>query len=115
MENIVFTQLSVDEVRRMLREEVRNVITECLPAQLTVAKDEFLNIQQVAEYINLAIPSVYGLVHRRQIPFIKRGKKLLFETEKINEWLHEGSHKTKSQIIKDTDDYLNRRNAGKHV
>ena len=90
MENIVFTQLSVDEVRRMLREEVRNVITECLSIQQTLAKDEFLNIQQVAEYTNLAVPSVYGLVHRRQIPFIKRGKKLLFETKKINEQLQKG-------------------------
>lgn len=33
-------------------------------------------LQKVAEYLNLAVSSIYGLVHQRNIPNYKVGKKL---------------------------------------
>jgi excisionase family DNA binding protein len=108
MENLVFTQLSVDEVRKMLREEIKGVLTEVNPIQEPQEENTYLNIQQVSELINLAVPTIYGLVHRRQIPFIKRGKKLLFEKQDITDWLQKARKKTVSEIQKDADDYLHK-------
>ncbi len=108
MENLVFTQLSVDEVRRMLREEIKGALTEAMPTKEPIEKEIYLNIQQVSELINLAVPTIYGLVHRRQIPFIKRGKKLLFEKDGISQWLQKSRKKTLSEIQKDADEYLSK-------
>lgn len=108
MDNLVFTQLSVTEVRTMLREEVRNVLAE-QATNSQGAKDEFLNISQLSDYINHSVPSIYGLVHRRKIPFIKRCKRLMFEKEKINQWLRGGSIKTQAEIKQEAKQFLSDR------
>ncbi|HEY4788035.1 MAG TPA: helix-turn-helix domain-containing protein [Bacteroidales bacterium] len=106
MENLVFTQLSVQEVRQMLREEVRNVIKECNPLEKPDDEYDLMTIQEVAGFINMAVTSVYGLVHRKQIPHIKRGKRLIFEKKQIIEWLQSGRQKTIHDIQSDADTYL---------
>ncbi len=105
MENLVFTQLSITEVRKMLREEVQAAINGI---QSTKAEntDELLNIQEVAKFINMAVPSVYGLVHFKKIPHIKRGKRLIFEKKYILEWLQSGRQKTMQEIQADADNYM---------
>jgi excisionase family DNA binding protein len=107
MENIVFTQLSVQEVRNMLRDEVRQALREFgqNPAKDN-SENDLLNIQEVAKKLNLAVPSIYGLVHRRQIPYIKRGKKLIFENSQEEEWLKNGRQKTIYDSEKQAEDYI---------
>jgi hypothetical protein len=70
MDNLVFTQLSVQEVRNMLREEVRQAIREAGQEQKNYdSESDIMNIQEVARKLNLAVPSIYGLVYRKQIPY----------------------------------------------
>jgi excisionase family DNA binding protein len=106
MENIVFTQLSVQEVRQMLREEVRTVLKEYQPLQKEDDSYDLMTIEEVADFINMAVPSVYGLVHRKKIPHIKRGKRLIFEKIQIIEWLKSGRQKTLQEIQADADQYI---------
>jgi len=106
MENIVFTQLSVQEVRQMLREEVQTALKEFQPLQKSDEGYELMTIQDLAQYINMAVPSVYGLVHQKKIPHIKRGKRLIFEQKQIIEWLQSGRRKTIHDIKADADNYL---------
>lgn len=106
MENLVFTQLSVTEVRKMLREEVQAVIKDFQLPKPVEEINELLSIQQVAKFINMAVPTVYGLVHFKKIPHIKRGKRLIFEKKQIIEWLQSGRQKTMQDIQTDADNYL---------
>jgi len=106
MENIVFTQLSVQEVRAMLREEVRTALKDLQPQPAKEESNELMTIEEVANYIHMAVPSVYGLVHFRKIPHIKRGKRLIFEKQQITEWLHAGRQKTGAEISESADAYL---------
>jgi len=107
MENLVFTQLSIQEIRNMLREEVRKAINES-PQVMGNQIPEYLTIQKLSEMINMAIPSIYGLVHRKQIPYIKRGKKLIFEKSLVEEWLKKGRHKTKREIDMEAAEHVKR-------
>jgi excisionase family DNA binding protein len=108
MENLVFTQLSVQEVRNMLREEVKKALNES-PQLQGNQLPEYLTIQELSEMINLAVPSIYGMVHRKQIPYVKRGKKLIFEKSQIEEWLKHGRHKTKQEIDIEAAEHVQRR------
>ncbi|MBI5538923.1 MAG: helix-turn-helix domain-containing protein [Bacteroidia bacterium] len=108
MENLVFTQLSVQEVRNMLREEVKKALKES-PQLQGNQLPEYLTIQELSEMINLAVPSIYGMVHRKQIPYVKRGKKLIFEKSQIEEWLKNGRHKTKQEIDIEAAEHVQRR------
>ena len=106
MENLVFTQLSVTEVRKMLREEVQAVIKDIQLPQAVEEINELLSIQEVAKFINMAVPSVYGLVHFKKIPHIKRGKRLIFEKKQIIDWLQSGRQKTLQDIQAEADNYF---------
>ncbi len=105
MENIVFTQISIQEIRNILREEVRTAMKDFANSS-TSQNPEYLSIEDVSKMLNLAIPSIYGLVHRKQIPYIKRGKKLIFEKTKIEEWLKNGRRKTKEEIDLEVEEHL---------
>jgi excisionase family DNA binding protein len=108
MENLIFTQLSIQEIRNMLREEVRNALNESIQTKVKQSP-EYLTVQELSEMINLAVPSIYGMVHRKQIPYVKRGKKLIFEKSQIEEWLKNGRHKTKQEIDLEAADHVQKR------
>lgn len=59
---------------------------------------ERMSVKEVAAYLNIAVPTVYGLVYRREIPHEKRGKRLYFPSKEINEWLQLGKRKTIDEI-----------------
>ncbi len=55
---------------------------------------DILNITEAATLLNLTVPSVYGLVHKRVIPFSKRGKRLYFSKSELLDWIKQGRRKT---------------------
>lgn len=69
-------------------------------------ESKLMNVTEVAEYLNLAISSIYGLVHQRKIPSYKVGKKLYFEVSEIDAWIHSGKNKTNNEINLNATDYI---------
>lgn len=50
-------------------------------------RPKLLDVNQVAEYLNVSNGSVSMMVYRRQIPFIKIGGRLRFDPAEIDAWL----------------------------
>ena len=50
-----------------------------------------ININELSEYIDLSISTIYSWVSQRRIPFIKCGKLTKFDLERINDWIEESS------------------------
>jgi len=46
-----------------------------------------LNINELAEYINIKVKTVYDLVYRKRIPYTKIGRCLRFDIGLIDEWI----------------------------
>jgi len=61
-------------------------------------QDEFLNIEQTAALLNLTVPTIYGYVHKLEIPYCKIKKRLYFKRNDLNEWIQSGRQKTISEI-----------------
>lgn len=55
---------------------------------------DLITIKQAAEVINLAVPTIYGMVGRNEIPVMKRAKKLYFSRSELEAWVREGRKKT---------------------
>jgi excisionase family DNA binding protein len=68
--------------------------------------DDFMNIEQVSSFIGLAKPTVYGLVHKRQIPYFKVGKRLLFKKSNIVNWITSSKVTTKEELNQLADEYI---------
>ncbi len=51
-------------------------------------------------------PTFYGYIHRREIPFHKRLKKVVFLKSEIDSWLMQGKKKTFAETANDAAAYL---------
>lgn len=74
--------------------------------KIQTTQDAILNIKEASQFLNLAIPTVYGLTSRKEIPYFKRGKKLYFKESDLVKWIESGRHKTKAEIETDAELYL---------
>ena len=54
-------------------------------------ESRYLDVNDLAEYIHSTPASVRQLIHRRRLPFIKRGSRVLFDREEIDRYLAEHS------------------------
>ena len=53
--------------------------------------DDFVSIQELSQWLNIPVPTLYDWVHRKRIPFIKLGRLLRFDREAIRKWIFEKS------------------------
>lgn len=62
-------------------------------------KAELLNVPEAAKFLNLAIPTVYSMVSRGELPFFKpKGtKRLYFKRSLLIEWIQSGRKLTNEE------------------
>ncbi|RYU94342.1 helix-turn-helix domain-containing protein [Emticicia agri] len=84
-QNIIVT--SPQELQKLIYSAVSHAVQQISIPQKVDPLPEFLTIEQASEFLNLAKPTLYSLVSRREIPFLKRSKKLYFLKEDIINWL----------------------------
>jgi excisionase family DNA binding protein len=60
--------------------------------------NQLLTIKQAAELLDLTVPTIYGYVHRREIPFSKKSRRLYFSKKELTDWIHADRKKTISEI-----------------
>lgn len=77
--------------------EFRALMAEFLPAKVPVS-NKLLTVQQVADLLGYKISNIYALTHRREIPFMKKGRKLWFNEDEIQEWIKSGRKKTVAEL-----------------
>lgn len=101
MTDITFND--IPKVVAQLSEKLNNIERLLLSQgdKQTSEDDRFLSIKEAAAFIGLSVPTVYGLVHRRAIPCMKRNKRLYFSKQQLTDWIVEGRKKTVSEIQSD--------------
>jgi len=60
--------------------------------------NEFLNVEEAAQYLDLAPAYLYNLVHKRKIKYYKPGQKLYFRVDDLREYLLSGEIKPQHEI-----------------
>ena len=85
---------------QLLREvsDLKNMMAKQSDKQPIEPKEQFLSIEEAAEFINLTVPTIYSKVSRRTIPYMKRGKRLYFSTKDLTNWLKSSRVKTYDEI-----------------
>ena len=70
--------------------------------------DKLLTVQETADFLKLSVPTIYGYVHRAEIPVCKRkgSKRLYFSIQQLTEWIKDGRKKTVSEIEAEAVGYL---------
>jgi len=71
-----------------------------------IEDEKLLTIRQAAEILHLAVPTIYGLVQRHEIPVCKKGKRLYFNKKELTQWIKTGRKKTTAEIQSEADQYI---------
>ena len=50
----------------------------------------YLGVSAAAVYLSLSKKAIYHRVARRTIPFIKRGKRVFFDSQALDRWMRRG-------------------------
>ena len=51
----------------------------------------WLTIREAADHVGLSVDSLYHRVSQRSIPFVKLGKRVMFDRQALDEWLSAAS------------------------
>ncbi|MDB9963726.1 helix-turn-helix domain-containing protein [Vicingaceae bacterium] len=88
----------VKELRQLILSDTNKMTAEVL--------DELMDVGQAAQLLGLSKQTIYGKVSRREIPFMKRGKKLYFYKLELMDYLKSGRVKTFKEISLSSRNYL---------
>ena len=75
--------------------------------------NQLLTVDQAAEFLNLAKPTVYSMVSRGELPYMKRSKRLYFSREDLMAYIRDGRKMTNEEIKDDAGRFITMR--GKEV
>ena len=106
-ENLSFDQLptAVTELTNKIS-ELKRLIVEKGEDKSTETPEQFLTIQEAAQFLNLTVPTLYSKVSRRELPVMKRGKRLYFSNAELIDYIKDVRKKSNSQIEIEAQDYI---------
>lgn len=115
MENLTFEQLPnaihnltqrVIGIEKLLQQQAATPATE--------TTNELLNVSEAANFLDLAVPTVYSMVSRGELPYMKKTKRIYFSKSELLEYLKTGRKSTNKEIQENAAQYLIKRKGGKN-
>lgn len=106
----VFFNVPLSKLEPIFKRWIKEAQSEIKQSNVSATEqpEQFLTIQEAAEFLNLAIPTIYSKVSKRELPVMKRGKRLYFSLKELTEYLRNGKKKTTAEIEAEADLYLSK-------
>lgn len=100
MEQILTFEKLPEAVAFLIKEvsEIKRLLTEKLEAPFPELHEQVLDIHEAAKFLNLTVPTIYSKVSKRELPYMKRSKRLYFSPTELLEYVKEGRRKTTDEI-----------------
>jgi len=91
-EIIVITK---EHLRQIIEDVIESAVFKLKQVKVNPEKSEFrfLNVKQAAEITGLAIQTIYEKTSRNLIPYHKKGRRLYFIKQELEQWIMEGNNK----------------------
>lgn len=86
--------------------DLKAFLTEKLETEKAKREEEFLNVDQAAEFLDLAPVTIYAKVRNSEIPYIKRGRRLYFSTYDLQKYMRDGRSVTATEAAAAADEYI---------
>ena len=95
----LLVHLSTDEFRSLLKEIVKEVLTENNNDRNN--SQTLLNVQEAAALLNLAVNTLYEKTSEKLVPHYKHGKKIMFKKSELLAWVESRKVKTVREVQQD--------------
>jgi len=90
-----------DRLSRIEQELIRQR-TNTASIEMLNPESPFLTVAEAAKFLNLATQTVYGLIHRKLIPCMKKQKRVYFSKDSLIAWIESGHLKTREEIASES-------------
>ena len=115
MENMIFTQLSIPEIRSIFRQELKEYFearNQSNANKLVETGEQLLTVEQASQFLSLSVPTIYSKVSRGELPVCKPAgsKRVYFSKEDLLKYIKKGRQQTNSEIEENACDHLIRKN-----
>lgn len=71
--------------------------------------EEVLTVKEAAELLDITRPTLYNLMSKRQVPFMKKGKRCYFLRGELLNYLKQGRRRTVEEQKREADEYDKKR------
>ena len=87
----VFLSLTKSDFQDLIAETVNSCLKHNQPTNTPQQPtDELLTVQDAAKFLSLSVVTIYGLIHKAEIPCMKRSKRVYFSKTDLIEYLKQG-------------------------
>jgi len=93
--------------------KIENLLLDLRSNQQTAGnaanEKDLLTVSEAAEYLTLAVPTIYSMVSRGTLPFMKRSKRIYFSRIELVEFLKAGRRQTTAEMAANADEFIPKR------
>ena len=69
-------------------------------------QDDLMVIKEAAKFLNLSVPTLYSKVSKKEIPYMKQGKRLYFSKIELINYIKSGKVLSDREIEEQADNFL---------
>lgn len=108
------TNLKFDDLPKALAwiidklKDLEHKVDGLVPRTKEAPPDEWLNLRELCDYLpsHPAFQTVYGWTSCHQIPYHKKGKRIMFLKSEIDDWLHSGKMKSQRELEQEASNFI---------
>jgi excisionase family DNA binding protein len=89
MTGIIIT-VEKNELTSIVQEAVQSAINSLNLQKDPPKEEDLMTAQDVCDWLNMKLSTLYQKTHYKEIPFIKKGKRIYFSREELKNWLTDG-------------------------
>lgn len=97
MENLMITQITIDELQKIILNSCRKAIAE-ISVHPSAAKDDITDLNGAAEILKVTPATIYSYVYKKAIPVMKRRGRLYFSRAALTEWITSSQRMSREEI-----------------
>lgn len=107
-------QLTGEQLSDLIQSSVRTALKESPAKQAdpTEQPEKLLNVQEAAQFLSLTVPTIYSKVSRKELPVMKRSKRLYFSSKELIAYLKGGRKMSNAEIEAEAEAYLTKSRKG---
>ncbi|MGE9310795.1 helix-turn-helix domain-containing protein [Niabella sp. CJ426] len=96
----IIIEIDQEELKEIVQEAVRNVLQGfAVNSNNDSTEDELLNVEEACAFLKMKKATLYQKTHKREIPFMKKGKPLFFSKKDLIEWRLSGKKETIEEAV----------------
>lgn len=93
-----------------LNAKIDNITLLLQSVKPNAKQNDLLIIKDAAKFLNLSVPTLYGKVSRREIPYMKQGNRLYFSMVELTDYIKSGKILSDREIQEKTNNFLSNKN-----